>query len=124
LDPACEEQEWPGWDKLPEDVRARWSESKEGPLKALYRYTYSEGPGSLVDETARSFFGWMARLLWNGPPPTPEAENEEAEPKPQPKPVELPSGTVKMYAVSENSERSGRSTSSAENPGGFRSGGR
>ncbi len=122
LDPSCEELEWPGWDKLPEDVRGRWSEAKDKELKAFYRYTYSEGPGSLVGETALSFFGWMARLLWNGAPPS---EEEQAEPQPQPKPAELPGGTVKMYAVSEQSgERAARSPSAAENPGGFRSGGR
>lgn len=125
LDPAVEEAEWKSYDDLPADVRARWGPPAETGVKSVLTYTYSEGPGALGGETAQTFFGWMAKMLW-AKPADPSEEAAEAPVFTQQENVG--SGTVKMYAVDPRAplagdERAARS-GAVENPGGFRSSGR
>lgn len=110
LDAETHESDWPGWDKMSADARARWSEPA-GPPAKLIEYRYAEGPGALSGDAAAGFFGWLARVTW----PWRRAPLELAEEAPAAAPSSPEPGTVKMYAAA-------LAEPPEEKRGGFRSG--
>jgi hypothetical protein len=65
LDPQVQVTEWPGWEKAPADVKARFeAPNGAGEPRALIEYRYAEGPGVLAGDAASTFFGFLADQLW------------------------------------------------------------
>jgi len=65
LDPQVQVTDWPGWEKAPADVRARFeAPNGAGEPRALIEYRYAEGPGVLRGDAASTFFGFLADQLW------------------------------------------------------------
>jgi hypothetical protein len=78
LDAQAVLKPYPGWDALPEELKARFADP--GPVDQLVEYRYAEGPGALEGEAAAELASWLMSALF-ATPATPELV-VQLEPKP------------------------------------------